>query len=183
MLSIHLARQRNEHCVFFATFLAHSLPHTSIKVSLFGVRSLHIDLGFPHPLRNCPRLQRVVQGIKRVQGSVSAERLPASDHILGIIFQSLDVSCHDHCMFWAACAFAYFGFLRTTEFTVPILASFSPGPREEVGAIASNHRSILITGAHQGFQKRSVPQGLFRSHRACQTAFVCRGCSTCVSGA
>ena len=29
-------------------------------------------------------------------------------------------------MFWAACTLAYFGFLRSAEFTVPNLASFSP---------------------------------------------------------
>ena len=29
-------------------------------------------------------------------------------------------------MFWAACNLAYFGFLRSAEFTVPNLASFSP---------------------------------------------------------
>ena len=29
-------------------------------------------------------------------------------------------------MFWATCSFGYFGFLHTSEFTVPSLASFSP---------------------------------------------------------
>ena len=29
-------------------------------------------------------------------------------------------------MFWAACNLAYFGFLRSAQFTVPNLASFSP---------------------------------------------------------
>ena len=43
-----------------------------------------------------------------------------------VIFRSLDLSFPDHCMFWAACNLAYFGFLRSAEFTVPNLASFSP---------------------------------------------------------
>ena len=42
-----------------------------------------------------------------------------------IIFRSLDLSIFDHCMFWAACNLAYFGFLRSAEFTVPNLASFT----------------------------------------------------------
>lgn len=42
-----------------------------------------------------------------------------------IIFESLDLSLFDHCMLWAACNLAYFGFLRSAEFTVPNLASFS----------------------------------------------------------
>ena len=32
-------------------------------------------------------------------------------------------------------------------------------------------------------QNRSILQGLFRSHRTCQTTLVCCGCSTCVSSA
>ena len=43
-----------------------------------------------------------------------------------IIFGFLDLSIFDHCTFWAACNLTYFGFLRSVEFTVPNLASFSP---------------------------------------------------------
>ena len=53
----------------FATFLAGSLQHSSIKVYLFGMRALHIKQGFADPLHNCLRLQRVIRGIKRTQGS------------------------------------------------------------------------------------------------------------------
>ena len=41
-----------------------------------------------------------------------------------VIWQSLNMACSDHCMFWAACTLGYFGFLRWAEFTVPSLASF-----------------------------------------------------------
>lgn len=109
----------------FATFLAGSLRHSSIKVYLSAVRSLHIDEGFPDPLLNCLRLQRVVRGIKRAQGSSSYSRLPITDGLMMVIFKSLDLSVPDHCMFWAACTLGYFGFLRSAEFTVPNLASFS----------------------------------------------------------
>ena len=110
----------------FATFLARSVKHSSIKVYLSVVRSLHIEESFPDPLVNCLRLRRVVRGIKRTQGSSQVQRLPITDDILMIIFNSLDLSIPDHCMFWAACNLAYFGFLRSAEFTVPNLASFSP---------------------------------------------------------
>lgn len=43
-----------------------------------------------------------------------------------VIFPALDLSLPDHCMFWVACKLAFFGFLRSAEFTVPNLASFSP---------------------------------------------------------
>ncbi|XP_078365995.1 uncharacterized protein LOC144650218 [Oculina patagonica] len=109
----------------FATFLAGSVQHASIKVYLSAVRSRHIEEGFPDPLVNCLRLQRVIRGIKRTQGSSEAQRLLITNDILMIIFRSLDLSMPDHCMFWAACNLAYFGFLRSAEFTVPSLASFS----------------------------------------------------------
>lgn len=39
-------------------------------------------------------------------------------------------------MFWAACTLGYFGFLRSAEFTVPSLASFSPEIHLSVADIA-----------------------------------------------
>ena len=120
----------------FATFLAGSVQHASIKVYLSAVRSLHIEEGFPDPLVNCLRLQRVIRGIKRTQGSSEAQRLPITNDILMIIFSSLDLSIPDHCMFWAACNLAYFGFLRSAEFTVPSLASFSPSVHSSVQDIS-----------------------------------------------
>jgi len=110
----------------FATFLAGSVQHSSIKVYLSAIHSLHIEEGFPDPLVNCLCLQRVIRGIKRTQGSPEAQRLPITNDILMIIFRSLDLSIPDHCMVWAACNLAYFGFLRSAEVTVPNLASFSP---------------------------------------------------------
>lgn len=92
---------------------------------LSGVRALHIEQGFPDPLINCLRLQRVVRGIKRCQGSPSSSRLPITDDLMLVIWRSLDLRLADHCMFWAACSLGYFGFLRASEFTVPNLSSFS----------------------------------------------------------
>ena len=110
----------------FATFLANRIQHSSIKVYLSGVRALHIEQGFSDPLANCLRLQRVVRGIKRCQGSSSSSRLPITDDLMLLIWRSLDLHLSDHLMFWAACTLGYFGFLRASEFTVPSLASFSP---------------------------------------------------------
>ena len=120
----------------FVSFLADSVQHSSIKVYLSAVRSLHIEQGFPDPLINCLRLQRVLRGIKRSQGSPAAQRLPVTDRILFVIHQALDLSSFDHCMFWAACTLGYFGFLRSAEFTVSNLASFSPEYHLSVSDVA-----------------------------------------------
>ena len=70
--------------------------------------------------RSSPRrLQQVLRGVKRTQGDASSQRLPITDDVM-------DVNMPDHCMFWAACCLAYFGFLRSAEFTIPNLASYSP---------------------------------------------------------
>ena len=112
------------------------MQYSSIKVYLSAVRSLHIDQGFPDPLANCLCLQRVVRGIKRSQGTASRERLPITDTIMVAIFKSLTMCSYDDVMFWAACTLAYFGFLRSAEFTVPSLEAFSAEVHLGVGDVA-----------------------------------------------
>ena len=124
------------------SFLADSVQHSSIKVYLSAIHSLHIEQGFPDPLQNCLRLQRVLRGIKRVQGSPATQRLPVTDNIMLVIWKALDMSLCDHCMFWAACTLAYFGFLRSAEFTVPSVASFSPSLHLSVRDISVDSSSL-----------------------------------------
>ena len=93
--------------------------------------------GFPDPLENCLRLQRVVRGIKHSQGSLPANpRLPLSSNILRMIHSALDLNSFDDHMFWAACLLAYFGFLRSAEFNVPSLSAFDPSRHLSVRDIA-----------------------------------------------
>jgi len=125
----------------FAIFLAKRIQHSSIKVYLSGVRALHIEQGFPDPLANYLCLQRVVRSIKRCQGSSSSFHLPITDDLMLLIWQSLDLHLPDHLMFWAACSLAYFGFLHTSEFTVPSLASFSTSLHLRVQDIAADSLS------------------------------------------
>ena len=120
----------------FVSFPADSIQHSSIKVYLSAVRSLHIEQGFPDPLLNCLRLQRVLRGVKRSQGSPAGQRLPITDSLLLVIHRALDLKIFDYCAFWAACLLGYFGFLRTAELTVPNLASFSPALHLSVADIA-----------------------------------------------
>ena len=120
----------------FVSFLADSIQHSTIKVYLSAVRSLHIEQGFPDPLLNCLRLQRVLRGVKRSQGSPAALLLAITDSLLLVIHRALDLMTFDHCAFWAAYMLGYSGFLRAAEFTVPNLASFSPAIHLSVADIA-----------------------------------------------
>ena len=111
----------------FATYLADSLQHSSIKVNLSAVWSLHVNQGFPTQ-KNCFGLQRVVRRIKHSQGTIlpSKPHLPISSNILHIIHSALDFNSFDDIMLWAACLLAYFGFLRSAEFTISSLSAFNP---------------------------------------------------------
>ena len=66
----------------FATHLSSNLNASSIKVYFAGVRSLHIEHGLPNPLTNCLQLERVIRGIKRIQGISTRERLPVTFVVL-----------------------------------------------------------------------------------------------------
>ena len=68
----------------FCSHLADRLHHSSIKVYLSAIWSLHIDQGFPDPLVNCLQLQRFLRGILhrgRYDGrAMQHSRSPYQDH-------------------------------------------------------------------------------------------------------
>ena len=95
----------------FCAHLPDRLNHSSIKVYLPAVPSLHIDYGYPDPLSNCLQLQWFLRGIKRHQGSNPPQRQTVTAGLMGVLHQSLDLPNPDNVMLLAACCLGFFGFL------------------------------------------------------------------------
>lgn len=99
----------------FCTHLADRLHHSSSKIYLSAVRSLHIDYGFPDLLTNCFQLQRLLRGIKRHQGSDIPKCQPVTADLMSVLHRSLDLDNPYNVMLWVACCQGFFRFLRVGE--------------------------------------------------------------------
>ena len=106
-----------ETLILFATELAQTRAHSSIRTYLAGVRHLHVTLGHGNPLSGTLRLDLVLKGIHRIKPSRSQARLPVTPSILRKVKEVLDGSPgFESTMLWAACCTGFFGFLRCGEF-------------------------------------------------------------------
>ena len=90
--------------ILFRCHLANALQHSFTKGLPF--RNL-----VPSLLVGCLQLHRVLQGIKRHQGSNKCQRQPITINLMHIFFQSLNLSDYNHTMLWAARCLGFLGIL------------------------------------------------------------------------
>ena len=115
---------------FFAAYLADQVSFKTIKLYLAGIRFAHTENSLPDPFQEAPLLHLLLRGIKRTVGLSSRQRLPITMSLLRQIKEELarasDLLPSDKLMLWSAFTLAFYGFLRSSEFTAPSVTQFNP---------------------------------------------------------
>ena len=140
----------SEHTLLlFVTHLAtQNLSYSTIKVYMSAVRSAHVTTGnhtdFDSQLT--PRLDRLLKGIRKEVSKIGSpkQRLPITMEIMTGIKSVLNKrpKTHYKTMMWAACCTAFFGLLRSGEFTVPSLHQYDPTTHLSLSDVSLDDRHV-----------------------------------------
>lgn len=139
----------------FATHLSSPL-HSSIKIYLSAVYSMHVDQSLPDHLLGWLGLQRVIYGNKQTQRLTSFTRSPITVNRMLIIHRSLYFDVQDQVMLWATST-RPFGFCPSFRIYSPfsIQHEFNPLLPLTAAATAIDSQAAttyLIMSHHQYFQ-------------------------------
>ena len=115
---------------YFASWLSNQVSFPTIKLYLAGIRFAHLENSLVDPLADAPRLRLLLRGIKRTIGLSSRRRLPITMSVMcqlkGALADDPQIASQDKLMLWSAFTLAFFGFLRSSEFTSPSATHFNP---------------------------------------------------------
>ena len=115
---------------YFVTSLARRVKFDTIRTYLAGIQYYSVLGGFPQRVCNMTRLYYVLRGIRRSQAGDS-RRVPRQAispvHMAQLFthFQSA-YTLYDSTMLRAAVCLAFFGLLRSAEYTAPSITSWDP---------------------------------------------------------
>jgi len=89
------------------------IRHSTIKVSLFALRRLHVEQGLPSPVSGV-RLRMTLEGIKRSQGRTQ-QKAPVTMAIIRKVASRLDLSAWDDLVQVTAIVTMFMFLLRSGE--------------------------------------------------------------------
>ena len=123
-----------------------------------GIRFAHTENSLPDPFLAAPLLHLLLRGIKRTLGLTSRQHLPITMTLLQQIKEEL-ARAPDYLplMLWSAFTLAFYGFLRSSEFTSPSASQFNP-----LVHLSTIHVSFTLTGCLTLHPKASKMDLLFR---------------------
>ncbi|OWA52370.1 hypothetical protein BV898_16825 [Hypsibius exemplaris] len=121
------------------------IVHIRVRVYLAGISNALLELGYP-PLAKSSLIKRALKGYQRLKATPPDSRLPITLNILRLIknrLSSSQLSPYCQQLYWTACTFAFFGFLRVGEFCT----SSQTTTRASDHTLLSRHASLRPDGS------------------------------------
>ena len=114
--------------IYFASYLARTVKHSTIKLYLAAVRNLHISCGHGDPLSGKVLLKKILWGILRYQGRSRILRQPVTPGVLQTSKPILHywLGGHDFSMVWAAFTLSFSRFSAVASLLIRGFQDFAP---------------------------------------------------------
>ena len=124
-----------------------STSQQTIMVYFAGVHLFHIENEFPDPTKGAPLLHYLCAAIRHSDTHKARKRHPITLSLLRTIKAELSQSSlpsRDKLMYWAAFVLAFYGFLRASEYMVPMASCFDPWVHLSVRDITVCPESVML---------------------------------------
>lgn len=151
----------NRTLVLFTSYLAvNRFSPGSIDNYLQAIRQLHVENGFPHPLRDNTELARCLSGINRLLAPPAKPRLPVTPDIMVAIAAKLSPSNKTHMCFMAAAVVAFFGLLRKDNIGPKASRSFDSARDLRLCDVLLLSKNLLVVVVRRSKTRRLGSQPL-----------------------